>query len=212
VIEFIRGQIAFVETDYVVLDVQGIGYQVYCGNPYRFSIGSEQTLHTHHHTREDVNLLFGFIERSELMLFRQLLEVSGIGPKVAMGILTGGSPTDVWLAIQQENLQFLTKLPGIGKKTAQRMILDLKDRTKGMFEALGELSTNGNATFAIGGSPWQENTTSAWNETKEALRSLGYSEQEIVRAIDVLIPQMSDDTAVDERIKRALQVLFQGGR
>ena len=117
-IEYLRGQVAYAESDYVVLDVQGVGYQIYCGNPFRFDHNQPLTIYTHHHVREDAMTLYGFTSREELALFRQLLDVSGIGPKVALGILNGGSPKDVLLAIHQENVAFLTRLPGIGKKTA----------------------------------------------------------------------------------------------
>ena len=90
--------------------------------------GKPVTIYTHHHVREDAILLFGFATREEQRLFRKLLDVSGIGPKVALGILAGGRPEAIAAAIRQENVAFLTKLPGIGRKTAQRMILDLKDK------------------------------------------------------------------------------------
>jgi Holliday junction DNA helicase RuvA len=205
-IEFLRGQIAYAETDYAVIDVNGIGYQVYCANPYRFSATDEVTIYTHHHVREDAVALYGFATRDELQLFRQLLEVSGIGPKVALGILAGGSPNDVLLAIQQENLTFLTRLPGIGKKTAQRMILDLKDRTKSM---IGAWEGSPAVLESTGHSAFTGSTAGAWAEAKEALRNLGYSEQELSRAWSVLKERVSDDDSTDVILKKALQILYQ---
>ncbi len=204
-IEFLRGQIAYAEADYAVIDVNGVGYQVYCANPYRFAATDEVTIYTHHHVREDAVALYGFATRDELQLFRQLLEVSGIGPKVALGILAGGSPSDVLLAIQQENLTFLTRLPGIGKKTAQRMILDLKDRTKSMIGAWegGSVVLDTAGTSALTGS-----TGGAWAEAKEALRNLGYSEQELSRAWGVLKERVQDDDSTDVILKKALQILY----
>ncbi|KAF4321958.1 hypothetical protein G195_004852 [Phytophthora kernoviae 00238/432] len=129
-------------------------------------------VYTHHHVREDAMLLFGFATREEQKLFRKLIEVSGIGPKVALGILAGGTPDHVVTAIYQENLTFLTKLPGIGKKTAQRMILDLKDKLDGF----------GAATYATGlfAPPSEEaGSGSAWDEAREGLKALGYTDSEL---------------------------------
>lgn len=131
-IDFLRGPVAHLEPEYVVLDVQGVGYRVFCPNPYAFAkTEGPVTVFIHYQTREDATLLFGFPSREEQRLFRKLIEVSGIGPRVALGILTGGTPDQLIAAIYQENITFLTKLPGIGKKTAQRMILDLKDKLDG---------------------------------------------------------------------------------
>lgn len=211
-IEFIRGQVAFIESEYVVLDVNGVGYQIYCAQPVRFAAGSELTLHTHQHVREDTLLLFGFVSREELLIFRQLLEVSGIGPKVALGILANGSPSELLWAIQQENVAFLTRLPGIGKKTAQRMILDLKDRTKGMAAHAGMSEKwlgvkHDDGAMAPASSTMDQGV---WAEVKEALRSLGYSEAEVVRAGDQLRAEMNETDSADQWIKRALQILYNG--
>src|SRR5690606_1770683 len=91
-IDFLRGKVAHREPEYVVLDVHGVGYRVFCPNPYALADEGETTLYIHHHVREDAILLFGFPTREEQSLFRKLLEVSGIGPKVALGILSGGRP------------------------------------------------------------------------------------------------------------------------
>ena len=153
-IDFLRGKVALRESDYAVLDVNGVGYRVFCPNPYALSHKENEdvTMFIHYHVREDAHLLFGFITRDEQSLFRLLLDVSGIGPKVALGILAaGGRPEAVILAISQENLAFLTKLPGIGKKTAQRIILDLKDKLGSVSfsspEAAVALSIVGSATI-----------------------------------------------------------------
>lgn len=205
-IEFLRGQVAYAESDYVVIDVNGVGYQVFCGNPYRFVTSGEATIYTHHNVREDAHTLYGFATRDELRMFRQLLEVSGIGPKVALGVLGGGSPAELLMAIQQENLAFLTRLPGIGKKTAQRMILDLKDRTKSLVTGLeGGTGLAGSQLACVA----EPEIGGAWSETKEALRSLGYSEQELLRTWSELKDNVNADETVDTLLKKALQVLYQ---
>lgn len=127
-IERIRGEIFLVGNEYIGVDVQGVGYQVHVVNPYQFEEGTAVTVYIHHVVREDASLLYGFTILEERNLFRSLLAVSGVGPKAAMGILSAGTPSQIVSAIQSENVTFLTKLPGIGKKTAARLILDLKDK------------------------------------------------------------------------------------
>src|ERR1700730_2600580 len=108
-IDFLRGKIALKELDYAVMDVNGVGYRVFCPNPYAITSkeGEDVTLYIHYHVREDAHLLFGFPSREEQSLFRLLLEVSGIGPKVALGVLAGGRPEAVTAAISQDNVAFL---------------------------------------------------------------------------------------------------------
>jgi holliday junction DNA helicase RuvA len=127
-IERLRGEVFLVDNDYIGIDVHGVGYQVYVANPYQFQDESEVTIYTHHVVREDAALLYGFAMQEERNLFRSLLAVSGVGPKAALGILSAGSPSQIVNAIQSENITFLTKMPGIGKKTAARLVLDLKDK------------------------------------------------------------------------------------
>lgn len=206
-IDFLRGRVAHRENDYVVIDVQGVGYRVFCPNPFVFTDRPEDvTVFIHHHVREDAILLFGFASREEQSLFRRLIDVSGIGPKVALGILTGGRPEAVVAAIQQENVSFLMKLPGIGKKTAQRIILDLKDKLGAvtsrfdgaiLAEALQQVGTD----TAGGG---------AWAEAKEALLALGYTEAEADRAWQTVKPKAKEGDPADALIKLALQALYAG--
>jgi holliday junction DNA helicase RuvA len=209
-IDFVRGALAHVETDYVVLDVQGIGYRLFCANSFGMydKLGSAVTLYVHHVVREDAMLLYGFESREEQALFRRLLDVSGIGPRVALGILSGGRPAEVVSAIRMEDVTFLTRLPGIGKKTAQRMILDLKDKLDSLpisTEAAAALSTGEGHAETSG-----KFTTAAWREAKDALRTLGYKDAELDRAWPEVREKASDKDGVDKLMKLALQVLFKG--
>ncbi|MBN3525692.1 Holliday junction branch migration protein RuvA [Paenibacillus apiarius] len=205
-IDFLRGQVAHLETDYIVVDVQGVGYQVYTPNPYAFAKSDNPvTVYTHHHVREDAMLLFGFGSREEQKLFRRLIDVNGVGPKVALGILAGGKPESVVMAIQQENLAFLTKLPGIGKKTAQRIILDLKDKLDGIGLNLGA-----GALFMDIAVPRDDASDSAWGEAREALMALGYTDAELDRVWHDLQHRVHADESVDSLMKKALQSLFKG--
>ncbi len=205
-IDFLRGQIALREPEYVVVDVRGVGYRVFCANPFSAQIkeGEEVTLYIHYHVREDAHLLFGFTSREEQSLFRLLLDVSGIGPRVALGVLAGGRPEAVIAAIRQEDIAFLTRLPGIGKKTAQRMILDLKDK-------LGAAPVSGvdGAALGIIDRPAAAVGSGAWHEAKEALMALGYTEAETDRAWLQIKPKAQESDTVDVLMKLALQALYQ---
>ncbi|WP_110931786.1 Holliday junction branch migration protein RuvA [Paenibacillus bouchesdurhonensis] len=204
-IDFVRGQVAHLENDYVVLDVQGIGYRIYCPNPYVFAAKNEQTatVYTHHHVRDDAILLYGFPTREEQRLFRKLIEVSGIGPRVALGILSGGHPDHVVAAIQQENIAFLTKLPGIGKKTAQRMILDLKDKLEGLGgpSLFDELPTEVEELDGL---------NPGWPEAREGLKALGYTDAELDRVWQQLKESVKPTEEVDSVMKKALKLLYAG--
>ncbi|PZD94143.1 Holliday junction branch migration protein RuvA [Paenibacillus sambharensis] len=205
-IDFVRGMVAHIEPEYIVVDVHDTGYRVFTPNPYAFSAKEEKvTVYTHHHVREDAILLFGFATREEQQFFRKLLEVSGIGPRVALGVLAAGTPDTVVAAIRQENLAFLTKLPGIGKKTAQRMILDLKDKLAAHPMDASELSSYEMPSAAASGAG-----SAAWQEAREALTALGYTASELDKAWAELEPSVSSDESVDALMKRALQQLFKG--
>lgn len=210
-IDYLRGRLAAREQEYIVLDVHGVGYRVFCPNPFAVSLKDEEesTFYIHYHVREDAHLLFGFPTREEQSLFRRLLEVTGIGPKVALGVLAGGRPEAVVAAIQQENVAFLTKLPGIGKKTAQRIILDLKDKLAGASFGGLEAAAALGAAAAAGGSAAVAALT-AWQEAKEALMALGYTEAETDRAWARIQAKADDEASADALVKLALQALYQG--
>ncbi|MET3212098.1 UNVERIFIED_CONTAM: Holliday junction DNA helicase RuvA [Paenibacillus sp. PvR008] len=203
-IDFLRGSVAHLENEYVVLDVQGVGYRVFCPNPYAFAkTEGPIVIYIHHHVRDDATLLFGFATREEQQLFRKLIDVSGIGPRVALGILGGGTPTHVVTAIYQENIAFLTKLPGIGKKTAQRMILDLKDKLDG-------IGSIGIATGLFAEPVVEEGEGSYWSEAREALKALGYTDAELDKVWSRMKKDAKPDETADILMKRALQLLFAG--
>ena len=173
-IGFLRGTVDSVELNQCFLDVQGVGYQV--GITYRTAsnlhVGSEVKLYTHLAVREDDMSLYGFQTASELNGFKVLIGVSGIGAKVAMGILSDIQVDELALAIAQKDLARLTKISGIGKKTAERMLLELKDKM-GTPEGI-DLSLSSESFGVI------EDTASP---VVEVLRSLGYQTQEIMKVI-----------------------------
>lgn len=206
-IDYLRGQIARIEPDHVVVDVGGVGYRVFCANPYAFRDAGEKetTVYIHHHVREDAIQLFGFASREEQSAFRLLLEVSGIGPRVALGALSGGRPEALVAAIVNEDIAYLTRLPGIGKKTAQRMLLDLKDKVKDVaWGDAPEERRSGPAAVAVSpvGQP------SAWQEVKEALSALGFTEGEIASVLPGAREEAGENAGTDALMKAALKRLY----
>ncbi len=199
-IDFIDGSLAYIEHDYIVIDTGGVGYQLFCGQPLQFANeeGNRLRVYTHQTVREDFIGLYGFITREERDLFRRLLDVSGIGPKGALGVIASGKPQQVVAAIQQEDITFLTKFPGIGKKTAQRMVLDLKDKLNGI--QLGSTMPPTITTQVRGKGPV--------SEAFEALIALGYNEREVKDAFSIASEEIKEDMAVDAVIKKVLQVFL----
>ncbi|MCL6459764.1 MAG: Holliday junction branch migration protein RuvA [Gorillibacterium sp.] len=208
-IDYLSGTLVHRENDFVVVDVGGVGYRVFCANAYGLETKEDTQikLFIHYHVREDAVLLFGFISREEQSLFRRLLEVSGIGPRVAIGILSVGRPEAVIAAIYQEDLVFLTRLPGIGKKTAQRMVLDLKDK-------LADLSPGGLDSLAQAASTSPGGGASAgdgaWSEMCLALLALGYTEAEVDRVKPAVQKVAIGTESVDALLKLALTALLRG--
>lgn len=199
-LDYIRGQLAYIEEDFIVVDVMGVGYRVFCPNPYLFQkeIDSEVKVYVYHHVREDAILLFGFPKREEQRLFRRLLDVSGIGPKGALGILSAARPEQIVTAIQREDLALLTKFPGIGKKTAQRMIIDLKDKLDSF---AGDASIPAPISLVssegvLGGSR---------SEAVEALMTLGYQEAEVLRVMRAIEANWTSATSVETMIRESLK-------
>lgn len=210
-IDYLKGTITHVEADYAVIEVRDIGYRVFSPNPYALGAKPQPIIvHTHYHVREDATLLFGFESREQKALFRKLLDVSGIGPKVALAMLSTGTPEQLVAAIQQDNLTYLTKLPGIGKKTAQRILLDLKDK-------LGDIGIDpfsgsaGQFALQYEDAPHEPLADGkAWREAKDGLKALGYTDAELDKVWQVLQHQVAVDEQVDQLMKKALQQLFKG--
>ncbi len=190
-ISHLRGQIRARGGDFVVLDVSGVGFRVRVPASTLETlgeVGSTAELATHLHVREDDLALFGFATPEELDLFELLLTVSGIGPKAALGILSAAPPATIRAAIAQNNLDVLTGIPGIGKKTAQRLVLELKSKMAGSEAELGEVS------------PLDQ-------EVVAALVNLGYSAAEAQRAARA-VP--ASEKLVEDRIRAALRYLGGG--
>jgi Holliday junction DNA helicase RuvA len=193
--DYIKGTVTRVTPEYLVVEQQGIGWQIFAPNPYSF--GSEELqVFLHHHVREDAQLLFGFTTLEQRELFRKLISVSGIGPKGALAILASGQPQHVIEAIEREDESYLVKFPGVGKKTARQMILDLKGKLTEFFgEPVDSVEPHG--LFS--------NDDSELEEAMLALAALGYSEREIAK----VKPKLKDlDLDTEGYMKKALQLLL----
>ncbi|MDQ5887833.1 MAG: Holliday junction branch migration protein RuvA [Neisseriaceae bacterium] len=194
----ITGQIVEKLPPQIVVDVGGVGYEldVPMGTFYELPhLGEKVTLFTHHVVREDAQLLYGFASRSERESFRQLLKISGIGAKTALAILSGMNADELALAISGEDVARLSRIPGIGKKTAERLILELRGK-------LDILST-GTATTSISGGSVPAAPVSARSDIVNALLALGYNDREAAAAVKALPAEI----AVNDGIRQALKSL-----
>lgn len=162
------------------MDVQGVGYRIFVAASTRqkLSVSVETVLFTYLHVREDALLLYGFLTQDEYDLFIHLTSVSGIGPKVAMGILSAIAPQDFCTAVYNKNVTVLTKLPGIGKKTAERIILELKDKIgREMSQDSMEDNTTSQAMY---------DESSVLEQAMQALQALGYNQAECMPVLRTL--------------------------
>lgn len=197
---FIKGRLIETGTDYVVLDNQGIGYLVYTPLSVLENlppIGQNIKMYTYMYVREDQLTLYGFLTRDDLKIFKLLIGVSGIGPKGALGLLSRISPNEFRFAVMSGDSKTIAKAPGIGPKTAQKLIIELKDKLK--LEDMFEGDSEENADAARGGS-------SAEKETIMALAALGYSETEAFRAVQKV--EASSDMDSETLLKLALKQML----
>jgi len=178
----------------LVVDVNGVGYDVETSLPTFFQVESKEGsigLHIHTIVREDALLLYGFLDKDERALFRALIKVNGVGPKMAIAILSSISPDDFIRCIQQKDTALLTKLPGIGKKTAERLVVEMKDSLL----LIPKMSNNQDIKVSF---------IREQDEAIKALESLGYKAQEATRTINKI-----DDgnKTCEQLIRQALQIL-----
>ena len=189
----LKGKLQALGSDWAIVNVGGIGFQVYMPTPTLSTlstIGEEVELHTHLHIREDNATLYGFTTAEELGLFQTLIGVSGLGPKLAMAMLSAMSVEKLAMAIATSSTDLLDEIPGVGKKMASRLILELKGKlAAGWLAAPAELA--------------EENA-----DVLSALTSLGYSVREATRAVATLPPDQK--LSLEEKIKLALQ--YFGGK
>ena len=195
-IGFLRGQVAALKADYCLLDVNGVGYRVFVAGSTRskLRLNEETQLFTYMNVYQDGITLYGFASEDEYDIFQLLIGVSGIGPKVALGILSSITVDGLCKAIQNKQATVLTKLPGIGKKSAERLILELKDKVGFATSADEEILTL-DMEGAVG--------DDIVSEAQAALVALGYSQAEIAP----VLKQASKCKTTEEIIKLALKQL-----
>ena len=200
-ISYIRGNLAAMERDKVIVDVHGVGYGVFM--PERSmgllpQMGSEVKLHTYLNVREDAMQLFGFLTRDDLAVFKLLIGVSGIGPKGGLGILSQLSADDLRFAVLAGDVKAISATPGIGKKTAEKLILELRDKLK-LEDALEHIAADPGA--AEGAAYHSE----VQGEAVQALVALGYGSTEALRAVKQV--DIGEAMEVEEVLKLALKGL-----
>ena len=193
-------------TGYIVIDVGGLGYKVFMsetGIEKLGNIGEQVKVHTHYRVREDDISIFGFNTLEELKMFELLINVSGVGAKTALAMLAVCEPSDFALAVISEDIKTLTQIPGIGAKSAQRIILELKDKLKKeqqidlIKNEVSKNTTNTKLQEAI-------KNDNKINEAVQALQVLGYNKKEIEKAFDKID---KSELSTEELIKKGLSIL-----
>jgi Holliday junction DNA helicase RuvA len=189
----LKGLVLEKSPPHLVLDVGGVGYAVDVSMHTFYqlaNVGQEQTLYTHLSIREDSHVLFGFFDKLERETFRQLIKISGVGPKIALGILSGLTSAELGLAIETADIKKLSAAPGIGKKTAERLIVELR----------GKILSDHIALFDSAAAPEVDYKS----DIIAALMSLGYNEKEARNATKSL----TQETSVSEGVRLALRKLM----
>jgi len=200
-IGYLRGEIAYLSPDLVVLDVGGVGYNVRINERFATAlppVGHEVKIHTYTYVKEDAMWLYGFQSADELALFKQLIAVNGIGPKGALAILSVMSANDLRFAIYTGDAKAIAKAPGIGGKTAERVILDLKDKVsiEDSLQGLGEESDAAANEAAFLGEMSRD--------AVDALAALGYSRTDAIRAAG----KVEGASDVEDLLKKALKFML----
>lgn len=183
--DYIKGTVTNIYSNSIALDNNGIGYLIYTANPYSFNEKEEYKVFIYQNVREDELTLYGFKLEEERALFLKLIDVKGLGCKMALPILATGSVAGVIDAIERENILYLKKFPKIGDKVAKQIILDLKGK-------LGLISTNGVVD------------SNSYEELIEVLKGLGYKEKEFKS----VIPKIDSSLSIEDQVKEALKLLL----
>jgi Holliday junction DNA helicase RuvA len=197
-IAFLRGRVLEKQPNRVLVDVNGVGYEVVIPLSTFYDVGdegAEVALRVHTHVREDALQLFGFLTLLERQMFERLIAVSGIGPKLAIAVLSGLETRDLVSAVQRADVARLTSIPGVGKKTAERIVLELKDR-------LTQIAM----PAAVDAKPQAAGEDRMRGDLLSALQNLGYHRTDAERAIDVVLQQSADRT-LESALKDALRRL-----
>ena len=188
---YIKGKISEVNPTNIVVDNNGIGYEVVVANPYEYQLEEEKQIFISQQVREDSNTLYGFSTKEQKKVFLLLLKVKGVGPKSALAILAGATSEEIISAIEKQDAIYLTKFPGIGKKSAQQIILDLQGKVD------FSMTNISSAPKAV---------NNYLSDAILALEALGYSKKELTKIEKKLSTHQFD--GVDEYVKQGLKLLM----
>jgi holliday junction DNA helicase RuvA len=206
VIASIRGTLLERGDGFVVVEAGGVGYQVHVTTGTLVSlpaVGEEVRLHTRHVVREDAQLLFGFAERDDLKLFDLLIAVNGVGPRIAIAVLSGLSPARFAAAVRDENLGAMTAVPGVGRKTAERLVVELRDKL-GFLPAMPAAADGRSEPRAKKTRVLEKNER--YDDAVAALVTLGYTASQATDAVR-RVAEDAGDAPAEHLVKRALAVL-----
>ncbi len=179
---YIKGIVEDINSNHIIVDNNGIGYLIYVANPYAYHLKDEVTVYLYNHIREDMYTLYGFKNIEEKELFLRLIDVKGVGPKIALPMFATGSVEGIVDAIDRENILYLTKFPKVGEKLARQIILDLK----GKLVKTEEIKSNN------------------YDELISVLENLGYKNADIKK----VIVQIDSSIPIENQVKEALRLLL----
>lgn len=180
--DYIIGKISYINPNYICLECNNIGYKINVSNPYLFKENEEYKIYLYEHIREDEDTLYGFKNIEDRDLFLKLINVKGLGPKMALPLFSSGSSDGIIDAIERENILYLKKFPKIGDKVARQIVLDLK----------GKLVSSNNIN------------TVKDDELSEALLALGYKQNDINK----ILPKINSELPIEDKIKEALKLFL----
>ena len=200
-ISYIRGELIANEEEKVIVDVNGVGFGIFMpGQAMNMlpTIGEEVKLHTYMNVREDAIQLFGFLTRDDLNVFKLVIGVSGIGPKGGLSILSHLSPDDLRFAVMSHDVKAISGAPGIGKKTAEKLIIELKDKLSIVDVLVRAADTSSHVATNV--------TNQIQSEAVQALVALGYGNAEALKAVKKV--EVNEDTTVEDVLKLSLKYIM----
>ncbi|MCD8514237.1 MAG: Holliday junction branch migration protein RuvA [Nitrincola sp.] len=202
----LHGRVLEKHPPFLILDVGGVGYEVEASMNtfYRLpEIGADASIYVHMVVREDAQLLYGFVDRQERSVFRELIKTNGVGPKLAITLLSGISVDAFVRCVEYEDVATLVKLPGVGKKTAERLIIEMKDRLKNLSSITSVLPKSSDSSL-----PLMETISPVVDEKREAeaaLLALGYKPVQATKAVEAAAKSLGEQVSAEEIIRLALR-------
>ena len=196
-IAHLKGQLTYKSPEHTIIDVNGVGYKVFTPLSTYYALpalGQPVSLKIHTRVREDELKLFGFLTEEEQAIFQKLITINKVGPKLALGILSGMSPEDLFATVMNNDSAKLSTIPGVGKKTAERLTLELKDK-------LADLALD------MEHPPSSTSTEGFFNDALSALVNLGYKKPEAEKALKMVTSKQGNDVELEDLIKESLNIL-----